>query len=226
MLILDNCDNYIDISKRFEGTEQVMNTTLSMDTERKIAEIIRDFHNELKGYAINFLTSYRLCNYILKGNFTPQQEDEASEKCIENLSTALTLLGNKDESAKIEAKKYIYEAYCLTKLFVMPKSFSEESMYNPQLYEKHLCIYQRKFSCIIFVINILLLVFYSNDTDKLKVYVNEIDNDNSSYYLDSSELLNSIRDALNREKSINKIAANQNRMRQLLNYINIIRRIE
>lgn len=226
MLVLDNCDNYIDISKRFEGTEQVMNTSLSTDTERKIAEIIRDFHNELKGYVIDFLTSYRLCNYIIKDHFTPQQEDEASEKCIENLLTALTLLGNKDESAKTEAKKYIYEAYCLTKLFIMPKSFSEESMYNPQLYEKHLCIFQRKFSCIIFVINILLLVFYSYDTDKLKKYVDEIDNDNSSYYLDSSELLNSIRDALNREKSINKIAANQNRMRQLLDYINMIKRIE
>ena len=224
MLVLDNSGNFIDLSKRFEGTEQVMNTTLSTDTEGKIADIIKDLYNQLKQNHINFLTSYSLCNYILKDHFTFQQEDEASAKCLEYLSTALTLLDNKDESMKTKAQKNIYEAYCLTKLFIMPKLFSEESMHDPRLYEKHLYIYQRIFSRIIFVINILLLIFYSFDTYKLKAYVDAIDNDYSSY-LDSIELLNSIREVLDKEKSISKIAANKNRKRMIVNYINMIKRM-
>lgn len=97
-------------------------------------------------------------------------------------------------------------------------------MHDPRLYEKHLYIYQRIFSRIIFIINILLLIFYSFDTYKLKAYVDAIDNDYSSY-LDSIELLNSIREVLYKEKSISKIAANKNRKRMIVNYINMIKRM-
>lgn len=226
MLVLEKSGDFIDISKRFVGTEQVVTTTLSSDTERLIARNISKFHNELNENKIDFLTSYSLCNYTLKEHFTLKQEEEASVNSLENLSTAIgILLKKRDELTKTEARVYIYNAFCLTKLYIMPKSFSEESMYNSRLYEKHIYVYQRKFSRISFVVNMLLLIFYSIDSNKLKVYIDSIDDDYSDY-LGSDEILDSIRRAFDKGKSITQIAADKERMRYLLDYVHKTNKID
>lgn len=225
MLVLENSDNFIDISKRFIGTEQVMNTTFSTEVEKDIASIIEKFHEKLTVCKIDFLTSYSLCNCFLITYFTSEQKEEECVKSLEKLSTAASMLSQKkNELAKTEAEKCIYEAFCSLKLFIMPRTFLEIPMHNQQLYEPHIYIYQKKFSRILFVINLLLHMFYSSNTYRLTGYVDTIDTDYSDY-LGSSTLLNSIKTALGKEKSITQIAGNQGQMKRLLEYVNEIKRI-
>ena len=222
MHVLEDMGNYVDISKRFVGTEQVMNTNFSKETEGVIAFKISEFHKKLVDSKIDFFISYSLCNYYLKEHFTFKHEEEANLKCLEKLSTAVEMLmKKKDELAKTEAKNNLYEAFCLTRFYIMPKSVSEESIYNSRLYENHIYVYQRKFSRINFVINLLLLIFYSSDTDKLRAFVKaNLTDDDYTDYLGSGELLKSIQKDLDKEKNVIKIAADQGRMRLLLRFIN------
>ena len=222
MHVLEDMGNYVDISKRFVGTEQVMNTNFSKETEGVIAFKISEFHKKLVDSKIDFFISYSLCNYYLKEHFTFKHEEEASLKSLEKLSTAVEMLmKKKDEVAKTEAKNNLYEAFCLTRFYIMPKSVSEESIYNSRLYENHIYVYQRKFSRINFAINLLLLIFYSSDTDKLRAFVKaNLTDDDYTDYLGSGELLKSIQKDLDKEKNVIKIAADQGRMRLLLRFIN------
>lgn len=223
MLVLENIGNHIDLSKRFVGTEQVINTTMSEKTRLEIASNLSHFHTEMTLHEIDFLDSFSLCNYNLKAFFTQQQENAAIEECLKNLTAAIEiLLKKKDELAKKEAKKHIYNAFYHTTLFLMPKSFFEDPIYPHHLYEDenwYIYINQKRFSRINFVINILLFVFYSLNTDMLIAYINAID-DEYAKYLDSNEFLDNIKNAITKGKSITQIAVDQGRMKYLLEYVN------
>lgn len=215
MLILESSGNFIDISKRFIGTEQVMNTNFSTKTKEEIESAINEFQKELNSNNFDFLSCYSLCNYHLRDFFTSQQEEEAIAKCNENLITAIELLKRKNT---IDANNYISNAFSLAKLYIMPKSFFEEPFYSTNLYKKYIDINQMRFSRIIFVVNILLLLFYSFDNDGLKAYVDTI-NDDYSDYLGSAEFIESIKTAIDKEKHVTQIASDQGRMRLLQNLL-------
>lgn len=222
MLVLEDVNGFIDISKRFVGTEQVMNTTLSEKTKKKIVSDLSIFHKEMDSIHIDFLSSYSLCNYKLRKSLTPQQENTAIKECLENLTSAIEILiKKKDESAKKEAKKFIYEVFYRTNRFLMPRSLFEAPIYPLHYGDGNWYIYinQKKFSRISFATNMLLLIFYSLNTDMLKAYINAID-DEYAEYLDSNIFLDNIKNTFIKGKSITQIAADQGRMKDLLEYVN------
>lgn len=223
MLVLERKGNFIDISKRFVGTEQVTSTTFSYETRGTISSIIAQLKNELSSNRIDFFASYSLCNYHLRRFFSQGKLKDEVNKCIENLLHVIEILQKKKDVVErtTTARNDLFSAFNTTKCYIMPKILFEDSRIMSDLYEgenNYIYDYQRRFSRISFTINVILLIYYSTDSIRLKSYVHAID-DNYSMYLEATELLDSIKVALSKGKSVTQMSSDQGRLKDLHNYI-------
>lgn len=223
LLILENISGYIDISKRFVETEQVINTAFSSNIRKSIEATIKSFQKELETNNINFAYSYSVCNYLLRNCFSTTCILNSIAKCVEALSKSIELLMVKRKRQDDDdAREYINEAFSITRLFIISRPY----------YDKYISILpinsrynQVVFYRISFVSNILLLLFYSRGSNLLRAYIDMIDDD-FAQQIGVDDIISEIKTALENPKFDIKTLTAQQRMKRLQAYINRIKEID